>query len=1787
MSSSTPIERSGRLWSETPVHSADYRPAEPQRAPYWELKNMAGFSDSPMEPDFISFMGACSVPPIGLPKTGTAYRESDAIELGSGLTSRVVQYTTTDNQLARIIGCGRVVALKIFARKKTSTVASQTAYGNIIREMKILSHPLLAGHPNIVQLHFVGFRKGEQFPVLGMEHASHGSLEYFIRNPWYGLTDVEFQQIRRHITIDIALGLHAVHKAGFAHGDLKPDNILIMSHPGESRRVIVKLTDFGGSSLNPDQDSGRPLHYTPLWCAPEVINQDPDIDWRRADVYSYGLIIGSLWASNPIGDGFGAGRLEEPSSSFLADFVISNMSKEEEMDIFWVLKSEADDMSPNSINFILRKRLVVTIQDEIDRVDVLQVLEPTLKAYYWLRPCTEGLCQGLQALAVRAGRRIWEETDVCSGSRAKGTAKELIGELGSKGKYKELFDFYFEQRDIALKNRAAQPWDLVTHEDLPDTLPENIDPWEYCRNIASILQHLSTRAHLGESHERATRFTERRFAVPIAWAASARSIFVVDWEQYIDVTNYAAMVGSFEGIWFASLFLYNTDKKILFPIRCYLALLALSQSCHAAQILHDYWPTHYNAVQQMMRLKPSAFEKSSHLLIDPAPFMLNILGNYDNEPILHKPLSLRQVLNMGIVKDLWAVLEGDAAPSDLGEHAAELLHGLSNFPDSEAAAMAPKAYQKGGKLSFIGISGPFLPARGEFEHESFVPNKLSPLSAAIRSGKFQLARAILCLHIERNEAIVDFYQAITLSCLYLENDITDLLLNHYHDSPDMCPQDSGTEHCSEPLSSRILIETFMADLPDFVGLERRLLHGDRLSIAYKNTLEILLRHGANPIGGSILSLPLLTALRNDDLIALNLFIQNLKERNVDVASLLGGQRMPRQDTVSNYTSFPALSLCILCSSIRCFGHILQEFPHLALKLTSHPLGWTILHLACSRDDGTPFVEALLQCGADVAATDTRGQTPICIGLLERNLGIANAISCHCTPEELHGLLAMEGESGRSVFAELLVRWPHNRSLDTLEIFRWLSRNGGIHQLAQSGVPAWHEVVKFLRPFSRVDQRLDLELVKLILGSDRPIVGVPNCPQFHSNILVDSATNGHVEVVKFLLENGFDPNSSVDAPESIVPPQFKSDPRMKKFNALDMVYAGLSGTSMPVPIARAGFIEVQRYLDDLEKIRRLLISKGVRGMMHDQIEEDTTPSKEEIDNFKFLRNVIVKRGIAMTGSWPKPFVELATSLEPNSEQEMVLNFMRSNLQMKRKHTLRESESKEIPEGYTKTIKSQAMIKKHGWRLPPHWRCVARVDHAGRPGGYTAVYVNGVSKEITLERPALFKGEPQANIGKGKEKAIEGDIYGATPLLGPQAQSPEPDISVFDLGGTDLPNSRPPIMPHSEVKPRIEQPQNAEDADNIQTETGEWEKPILLELLKIEDFYPLCNLLHLRCQDGTTMLHISAASDNLEFLSFILDKELIPINGESHSGLTPLHIATINEKTDALALLLAYGADPNRIFPSNGYRPIHYSVGMGCADITNVLIQGGADVNATAPGCGGTPLHFCVAKGDNTECLEILLGNGANINATGPNVNATGPGGSALMLAVAVGGESNVVMLLNAGACPAEDENLLHIAARGESTKIMEALLDKGLDINKRPDFKKVTPLIEAVKCQRAEILRLLLERGADISVLEEFQFFVRPHDDGTIDRLAIPVIQELNDRIRYSDHDGWEEWEPITITKVPESVQDIYCGNCGRSVTDAHFHYSICNAINFDLCQECVDRGINYPSDGYWLTKRTV
>jgi len=137
-------------------------------------------------------------------------------------------------------------------------------------------------HRNIIQLNWMG-RVDGYFII---------EMEYFPGKPMSReLTEIGISVQRTFKTVyeifeHVLDGLECMHNLKIAHGDLKPDNILV-------NETDVKITDFGTSKLIEDYfvktvDGAGTYAYI----APEVINSQKR--YLNSDIYSLGVMLYQL-----------------------------------------------------------------------------------------------------------------------------------------------------------------------------------------------------------------------------------------------------------------------------------------------------------------------------------------------------------------------------------------------------------------------------------------------------------------------------------------------------------------------------------------------------------------------------------------------------------------------------------------------------------------------------------------------------------------------------------------------------------------------------------------------------------------------------------------------------------------------------------------------------------------------------------------------------------------------------------------------------------------------------------------------------------------------------------------------------------------------------------------------------------------------------------------------------------------------------------------------------------------------------------------------------------------------------------------------------------------------------------------------------------------------------------------------------------------------------------------------------------------------------------------------------
>jgi|GEM_PF-1113035 len=178
---------------------------------------------------------------------------------------------------------GKPVAIKCLHADLTE---NEEYTARFLREAQVAGR---IDHPNVVNIFDVGRHDSTIFLVMELLQGETlaARLE---RGPQDPITFIQ-------LMLPALRGVHAAHRSGVTHRDLKPDNIFLPRGPdGEFREA--KVLDFGISKIGEElASSGRKqltiegaIFGTPQYMAPEQIRNARNTD-ARSDVYALGVIF--------------------------------------------------------------------------------------------------------------------------------------------------------------------------------------------------------------------------------------------------------------------------------------------------------------------------------------------------------------------------------------------------------------------------------------------------------------------------------------------------------------------------------------------------------------------------------------------------------------------------------------------------------------------------------------------------------------------------------------------------------------------------------------------------------------------------------------------------------------------------------------------------------------------------------------------------------------------------------------------------------------------------------------------------------------------------------------------------------------------------------------------------------------------------------------------------------------------------------------------------------------------------------------------------------------------------------------------------------------------------------------------------------------------------------------------------------------------------------------------------------------------------------------------------------
>ena len=222
---------------------------------------------------------------------------------------------------------------------------------------------------------------------------------------------------------------------------------------------------------------------------------------------------------------------------------------------------------------------------------------------------------------------------------------------------------------------------------------------------------------------------------------------------------------------------------------------------------------------------------------------------------------------------------------------------------------------------------------------------------------------------------------------------------------------------------------------------------------------------------------------------------------------------------------------------------------------------------------------------------------------------------------------------------------------------------------------------------------------------------------------------------------------------------------------------------------------------------------------------------------------------------------------------------------------------------------------------------------------------------------------------------------------------------------------------------------------------------------------------------SMLHEAAKSGNVERFQTLLarDKDIDLVDNE---GFTPLFWACFSGKIKMVNYLIRKGCDPN--YTKNRLRPIHGAAINGYKEVLKILLKNGVDVDSREFCSDRTPLHWAAQEG-RIDAGRYLIEQGANIN----KLNKSG-------------------------------ETPLRIAIGEDNIDFVKTLCKFHVDINKYAT--RASALILACAYNRIEIVRFLIERGANINIRNEDNetplFFAARHGSKELVNLLISNHADL-------------------------------------------------------------------------------
>ncbi|MBQ2380787.1 MAG: ankyrin repeat domain-containing protein [Akkermansia sp.] len=234
------------------------------------------------------------------------------------------------------------------------------------------------------------------------------------------------------------------------------------------------------------------------------------------------------------------------------------------------------------------------------------------------------------------------------------------------------------------------------------------------------------------------------------------------------------------------------------------------------------------------------------------------------------------------------------------------------------------------------------------------------------------------------------------------------------------------------------------------------------------------------------------------------------------------------------------------------------------------------------------------------------------------------------------------------------------------------------------------------------------------------------------------------------------------------------------------------------------------------------------------------------------------------------------------------------------------------------------------------------------------------------------------------------------------------------------------------------------------------------------------LELKNKQGFTALSYAAQSDKYDHVEYLLAAGA-DVNSEDGYGRSVLMRAVECKASVALLqLLLDKGANARQVNKTGVGGTLTAAVKTKNVEILRMMLQAGADVTGA---CGSRALEMAVSYAGNPEMVRLLLEAGVNPNSAYTNplylAVCTQQNTQCAELLLAAGADVNARVALGQLQAPP----LFGAVGYPRKDAFLHLLIAHGADVNAR-DKSGNTPFLTAAKRGYGSYLRILLEAGAD-------------------------------------------------------------------------------------------------------------